>query len=222
MNPPFGGEFNKSDLQNFPDDLASSESADLFVARIIYCLEKNGRCGLVLNDSLLSNSKDKSKVNLKKKLLTECNLHTIIRLPSSVFAPYTSINTNLLFFDKTGKTEETWFYRMDMPEGVKHFNKTKPIKREDLKCVDEWWDNRVEIVDVKENEIATQTFKAKKYTFKEIEDREFDLDLCGFPKKEDVVLTPDETIKKYKERRESLEAKLDEKLALIMNLLEVK
>ena len=221
MNPPFGGEFNKSDLQNFPDDLASSESADLFVARIIYCLEKNGRCGLVLPDGLLFNS-DNSKVNLKKKLMTECNLHTIIRLPSSVFAPYTSINTNLLFFDKTGKTEETWFYRMDMPEGVKHFNKTKPIKREDMKCVDEWWNNRVEIADEKESETSTQTFKAKKYTFAEIEERWFDLDLCGYPEEEDIVLTPEETIKNYKERRESLEAKLDEKLALIMNLLEVK
>lgn len=134
--------------------------ADLFVARIIYCLEKNGRCGLVLPDGLLFNS-DNSKVNLKKKLMTECNLHTIIRLPSSVFAPYTSINTNLLFFDKTGKTEETWFYRMDMPEGVKHFNKTNPIKREDMKCIDEWWNNRVEIADEKESETSTQTFKAK-------------------------------------------------------------
>ena len=221
MNPPFGGEFNKSDLQNFPDDLASSESADLFVARIIYCLEKNGRCGLVLPDGLLFNS-DNSKVNLKKKLMTECNLHTIIRLPSSVFAPYTSINTNLLFFDKTGKTEEIWFYRMDMPEGVKHFNKTNPIKREDMKCVDEWWNNRVEIADEKESETSTLTFKAKKYTFAEIEERGFDLDLCGYPEEEDIVLTPEETIKNYKERRESLEAKLDEKLALIMNLLEVK
>ena len=221
MNPPFGGEFNKSDLQNFPDDLASSESADLFVARIIYCLEKNGRCGLVLPDGLLFNS-DNSKVNLKKKLMTECNLHTIIRLPSSVFAPYTSINTNLLFFDKTGKTEETWFYRMDMPPGVKHFNKTNPIKREDMQCIDEWWNNRIEIPDTKENENATQTYKAKKYTFEEIKSRGFDLDLCGYPEEEDVVLSPEETIRNYKERRESLEAKLDEKLALIMNLLEVK
>ncbi len=221
MNPPFGGEFNKSDLQNFPDDLASSESADLFVARIIYCLEKNGRCGLVLPDGLLFNS-DNSKVNLKKKLMTECNLHTIIRLPSSVFAPYTSINTNLLFFDKIGKTEAIWFYRMDMPEGVKHFNKTKPIKREDLKCVDEWWNNRIEILDEKENESSTQTYKAKKYTYKEIEDNGFDLDLCGYPEQEEIILTPEETIKNYKERRESLETKLDEKLSLIMNLLEVK
>ena len=79
-----------------------------------------------------------------------------------------------------------------------------------------------EIIDVKENLAAIQTFKAKKYTFAEIEERGFDLDLCGFPEEEDIVLTPEETIKNYKERRESLEAKLDEKLSLIMNLLEVK
>ena len=91
-----------------------------------------------------------------------------------------------------------------------------------MKCVDQWWNNRVEIADEKESETSTQTFKAKKYTFAEIEERGFDLDLCGYPEEEDIVLTPEETIKNYKERRESLEVKLDEKLALIMNLLEVK
>ena len=176
---------------------------------------------MVLPDGLLFNS-DNSKVALKKKLMTECNLHTIIRLPSSVFAPYTSITTNLLFFDKTGSTKEIWYYRFDMPEGVKHFNKTKPIKRDDLKCVDEWWSNRIEIIDEKENEDSPQTYKAKKYTYKEIEENGFDLDLCGYPEEEIIVLSPEETIKNYKEHRVSLEAKLDEKLTLIMNLLEVK
>ena len=120
------------------------------MARIIYCLKKNGRCGLVLPDGLLFNS-DQSKVNLKRLLMTECNLHTIIRLPGSVFAPYTSISTNLLFFDKTGKTEEVWFYRMDMPEGRKHFNKTHPITREDMAVIDAWWNDRHEIKDEKDD-----------------------------------------------------------------------
>lgn len=91
-----------------------------------------------------------------------------------------------------------------------------------MQCIDEWWNNRIEIPDTKENENATQTYKAKKYTFEEIKSHGFDLDLCGYPEEEDVVLSPEETIRNYKERRESLEAKLDEKLALIMNLLEVK
>ena len=211
MNPPFGGEFNKADLKNFPDDISSSESADLFVARIIYCLKKNGRCGLVLPDGLLF-SGDQSKVNLKRLLLTECNLHTVIRLPGSVFAPYTSISTNLLFFDKTGKTEDVWFYRMDMPEGRKHFNKTHPITREDMLCIDEWWDDRHEIEDEKDDPSMTATWKSRKYTFKQIEDSGFNLDLCGFPEEEEIILSPEETIANFKERRESLEAKLDEKL----------
>lgn len=218
MNPPFGGEFNKADLKNFPDDISSSESADLFVARIIYCLKKNGRCGLVLPDGLLFNS-DQSKVNLKRLLMTECNLHTIIRLPGSVFAPYTSISTNLLFFDKTGKTEEVWFYRMDMPEGRKHFNKTHPITREDMAVIDAWWNDRHEIKDEKDDPSMTETWKAKKYTFKQIEDGGFNLDLCGYPEEEEIILSPEETITNFKEKRESLEAKLDEKLAEIIRLI---
>ena len=218
MNPPFGGEFNKADLKNFPDDISSSESADLFVARIIYCLKRNGRCGLVLPDGLLFNS-DQSKVNLKRLLMTECNLHTVIRLPGSVFAPYTSISTNLLFFEKTGKTKEVWFYRMDMPEGRKHFNKTHPITREDMSIIDEWWNNRHEIKDEKDDPSMTETWKSKKYTFKQIEEGGFNLDLCGYPEEEEIILSPEETIANFKEKRESLEAKLDEKLSKIIRLI---
>ena len=188
------------------------------MARIIYCLKKNGRCGLVLPDGLLFNS-DQSKVNLKRLLMTECNLHTIIRLPGSVFAPYTSISTNLLFFDKTGKTEEVWFYRMDMPEGRKHFNKTHPITREDMAVIDAWWNDRHEIKDEKDDPSMTETWKAKKYTFKQIEDGGFNLDLCGYPEEEEIILSPEETITNFKEKRESLEAKLDEKLAEIIRLI---
>ncbi len=218
MNPPFGGEFNKADLKNFPDDISSSESADLFVARIIYCLKKKGRCGLVLPDGLLFNT-EQSKTNLKKFLMNECSLHTIIRLPSTVFAPYTSITTNLLFFDKTGKTKEVWFYRMDMPKGKKHFNKTHPITREDMNVIDEWWKNRQEIKDAKDDPSMTETWKSRKFTYKEIEDLNFNLDQCGFPKKEEIILSPEETINDYKEKRECIEAKLDEKLSIIISLI---
>ena len=219
MNPPFGGEFNKADLKNFPDDISSSESADLFVARIIYCLKKNGRCGLVLPDGLLFNS-DQSKVNLKRLLMTECNLHTIIRLPGSVFAPYTDISTNLLFFDKTGKTEEIWVYRMDMPEGRRHFNKTHPITREDMRAIDDWWDDRHEIKDEKEDPSMTETWKSRKYTFKQIEDGGFNLDLCGFPEEEEIILSPEEVITSFKARRENLEALLDAKLTGLAHALD--
>ena len=207
MNPPFGGEFNKADLANFPNDLASAESADLFVARIIFCLKKNGRCGLVLPDGLLFNTDD-SKVALKKRLMTECNLHTVIRLPKTVFAPYTDINTNLLFFDKTGKTEGIWFYRLDMPEGRKHFNKTNPIQRTDLADIDKWWDDRRDIMDEQKEGSTRETWKAKWYSYQEIVDRDFDLDLCGFPEEEEIILSPEEVMNQYYQEREELQVKL--------------
>lgn len=221
MNPPFGGVVKKTDLGNFPNDLVSNESADLFVARILYCLKKNGRCGLVLSDGFLFNE-DNSKTALKRKLLTEFNLHTIIRLPNTVFSPYTDITTNLLFFDKCGRTEDVWFYRMDMPEGRKRYNKTNPISRTDMEVIDKWWDNRVEIKDEKEDDSFTETWKSKKYSFSELEERGFDLDLCGFPKKESVILSPEETIKNYQEHREKLNHMMDRKLKSIEQLLEVK
>lgn len=103
----------------------------------MYRLKKNGRVAVILPDGFLFGT-DNAKVNIKKKLLSEFNLHTIIRMPGSVFAPYTSITTNILFFDRTKPTEETWFYRMDMPEGYKHFSKTKPMKLEHFAHVVEW------------------------------------------------------------------------------------
>ncbi len=124
MNPPYGGS-EKADVKNhFPADLASNETADLFMVVIMYRLKKNGRAAVILPDGFLFGT-DNAKVNIKKKLLSEFNLHTVIRLPSSVFSPYTSITTNILFFDRTGLTTETWFYRLDMPEGYKHFSKDK-------------------------------------------------------------------------------------------------
>ncbi|WP_081673639.1 N-6 DNA methylase [Butyrivibrio sp. FC2001] len=218
MNPPFGGEFNKADLKNFPDEISSSESADLFVARIIYCLKKNGRCGLVLPDGLLFNT-DQSKTNLKRLLMTECNLHTIIRLPGSVFAPYTGINTNLLFFEKTGKTKEVWFYRMDMPEGRKHFNKTHPISRDDLDIIDKWWNNRREIKDEKEDPSMAETWKAKRFTFDEIERMEFNLDLCGFPEDEEIVLVPEETISSVSKSMDAVFSDIKNLISAIQNSL---
>lgn len=129
MNPPYGGS-EKTEVKNhFPADLASSETADLFMAIIMYRLKKNGRAAVILPDGFLFGT-DNAKVNLKKKLLNEFNLHTVIRMPGSVFSPYTSITTNILFFDNTHPTEETWFYRLDMPEGYQHFSKTKPMKVE--------------------------------------------------------------------------------------------
>ena len=215
MNPPYGGNEQKYIQDNFPADLRTSETADLFMIEILYRLKKNGRVAIVLPDGFLFGS-DNAKTKIKKKLMNECNLHTIIRLPKSCFAPYTTIATNLLFFDKTGKTRETWFYRMDMPEGYKNFSKTKPLQRSHMNCIDEWWYNRVEIQDC-----DTDTFKAKKFTYEEIEAIGFNLDLCGFPTKEEEILSPAETISNFQARRDELDEKMDEKLTAILNLLGV-
>ncbi len=137
MNPPFGGSELDTIKNNFPAELRSSETADLFMAVIMYRLKENGRVGVILPDGFLFG--EGVKTRLKEKLVEEFNLHTIIRLPHSVFAPYTGIHTNILFFDKTKKTEQTWFYRLDMPEGYKNFSKTKPMKSEHFNPVREWW-----------------------------------------------------------------------------------
>ena len=214
MNPPYGGS-EKKDVQNhFPDDLASSETADLFMAVIMYRLKKNGRAAVVLPDGFLFGT-DNVKVNLKKKLLGEFNLHTVIRLPGSVFSPYTSITTNLLFFDNTHPTKETWFYRLDMPDGYKHFSKTKPMKLEHFDPVIEWWSSRREI-------IVEEMPKAKKYTVKQLVERGYDIDLCGFPHSEEEVLEPKDLIAKYETERSSLNAQIDRILQQIADILEDK
>ena len=221
MNPPYGGSEKASVKQHFPADLASSETADLFMAVIMYRLKDTGRAAVILPDGFLFGN-DNAKVNLKKKLIKEFNLHTIIRMPGSVFSPYTSITTNILFFDKSKATEDVWFYRMDMPEGYKHFSKTKPMKLEHFDPVVEWWNNRVEIADEKDDESITETWKAKKYTAGEIEADDYNLDLCGFPQEEKVILSPEETIKNFIAKRDELDRKMDAKLQEILDLLGVE
>ena len=212
MNPPYGGN-EKADVKNhFPTDLASSETADLFMSVIMYRLKKNGRAAVILPDGFLFGT-DNAKVNIKKKLLREFNLHTIIRLPGSVFSPYTSITTNILFFDNTHPTEETWFYRLDMPEGYKHFSKTKPMKLEHFQPVLDWWNNRQEIIE-------DGFDKAKKFTAQQLtEELGYNLDQCGYPHEEEEILAPMDLIHRYEEQRASLNAEIDRVLAEITNLL---
>lgn len=211
MNPPYGGHENASVKGYFPDDLASSETADLFMSVIMYRLKNKGRAAVILPDGFLFGN-DNAKTSIKRKLLNEFNLHTIIRMPSSVFAPYTSITTNILFFDNTGHTDEVWFYRMDMPEGYKHFSKTKPMKPEHFDKVRAWWKNREEIT-------VDEWPKAKKFTAKEIAENDYNLDLCGFPHEEEEILEPMELIKSYQEHRQALNSKIDKVLSEIVEKL---
>lgn len=216
MNPPYGGAEGEQIKNNFPADLRSSETADLFISLIMYRLKENGRAAVIIPDGFLFGL-DNAKVAIKKKLFSEFNVHTIIRLPASVFAPYTSITTNIIFFDNTGTTKEIYFYRLDMPEEYKHFSKTKPMKLEHFADCIKWWNDRYDIQDE-----DTDTYKAKVYTLEEIVNRNYDIDLCGYPTVEEEVLSPEETILEYKEKRATLNAKIDKKLQEIENILGVK
>ncbi len=202
MNPPYGGHEDKSIQGFFPDDLASSETADLFMSVILYRLKKNGRAAVVVPDGFLFGL-DNAKVNIKKKLIGEFNLHTVVRLPSSVFSPYTSITTNLLFFDNTKPTTETWFYRVDIPSDRKHFSKTKPMEMKHFDDCIAWWNNREVIPD-------GEYFKVQKFTADYLlNEQGCNIDLCGYPHEEEEVLAPADLIQKYEEKRASLNAEID-------------
>lgn len=211
MNPPYGGSEKDSIKMNFPMNLRSSETADLFISVMMYRLKRDGRAGVILPDGFLF-GEDNAKVAIKEKLLKDFNLHTIIRLPHSVFAPYTSIHTNMLFFDNTKPTEDIWFYRMDMPEGYKNFSKTRPIKLEHFQPVMEWWNDREEIINDRDE-------KARKFTAQEIIDRNYNLDLCKFPQEEEEILEPHELIGHYIADRTRLNKEIDEVLEEIQEML---
>lgn len=207
MNPPYGGS-EKSIIQgNFPEQFRSAETADLFMTLITYRLKQGGRAAVVIPDGFLFGSGAKQAI--KERLLTKFNVHTIVRLPTSVFAPYTSIATNVIFFDNTGPTKETWFYRVDMPEGYKHFSKTKPLLQEHLGQLDAWWNDR--------KAITVDGFdKARAYTPEELKDHAYNLDLCGFPHEEEEILPPRELIEKYHADREMHKLRIDAALSEIM------
>jgi type I restriction enzyme M protein len=178
-NPPFGGEEETGISANLPVGMQTSDTALAFLLYIMYTLKQNGRCGIILPNGPLFTGGVATKI--KEKLLSEFNLHIIIRLPNSVFAPYTGITTNILFFDKKGTTKEIWYYQMKLREGIKAYNKTNPMTYEDFSDVIKWMKKKTE------NESA---WKVK------IEDiKDFNLDIKNpNNKNETVSLTPHELI----------------------------
>jgi len=140
-NPPFGGAEEDGIENNFPAEFRTRETADLFLVLITKLLRDGGKCGIVLPDGFLFGEGVKTKI--KEKLLSEFNLHTIVRLPNGIFSPYTGIKTNLLFFEKNSKgTKEIWYFEHPLPEGYKIYNKTKPVRHEEFQLEKEWWNNR--------------------------------------------------------------------------------
>lgn len=141
-NPPFGGMEEDGIESNFPSAFQTRETADLFLVLIAHLLKDGGRAGIVLPDGTLFGEGVKTRV--KEKLLAECNLHTIVRLPNGVFNPYTGIRTNLLFFTKGEPTKEIWYYEHPYPEGYKSYSKTKPIRIDEFEPEKAWWEHREE------------------------------------------------------------------------------
>lgn len=162
-NPPFGGVVSNNNENNFPQTFRTRETADLFLILIVHLLKENGRAAIVLPDGSLSG--DGVKQRIRQKLLDECNLHTIVRLPNSVFKPYATVATNLLFFSKGSSTQEIWYYQHICPSGLKGYSKTNPIELADFDKLKEWWNDR------QENEFSW------KVSIDEIKANNFDLDI---------------------------------------------
>ena len=223
MNPPYGGSTEASVKSNFPMEMRSSETADLFMVLIMYRLKIGGRAGVIVPDGFLFGT-DGAKLAIKTKMLKDFNLHTVIRLPGSIFSPYTSIATNILFFNNEKaedapegySTKGTWFYRLDMPEGYKHFSKTKSMKLEHCNPIKEWWNDRKEIIVDDGNE------KSRYFSVEELIANDCNFDLCKFPKDEEEILPPAELLADYYKKRRALDHEIDKTLAEIQKILGIE
>lgn len=162
-NPPFGGVEEPGVEQNFPQSVRTRETADLFLVLIMRLLKPGGRAGIVLPHGTLFGEGVKTRI--KQQLLEECNLHTVVRVPSSAFAPYTNIATNLLFFSKGEPTKEVWFYEHPLPEGLKSYNKSKPMRPEEFEAERVWWGAR------------SESESSWRVSIDEIRERNFNLDI---------------------------------------------
>lgn len=196
-NPPFGGTEEDGIEKNFPADMQTRETADLFLQLIIEVLKdgstsngKGGRAAVVLPDGTLFGEGVKTKI--KQLLTSECNLHTIVRLPNGVFAPYTGIKTNILFFTKGAPTKDVWFYEHPYPAGAKSYSKTKPMKFEEFEAEIAWWGDEVDgFASRVENK------QAWKVSIDEIVARNFNLDIKNPHVGEQISHDPNELLAGY-------------------------
>jgi type I restriction enzyme M protein len=199
-NPPFGGVEEPGIESNFPQAYRTRETADLFLLLILTVLEEGGRAALVLPDGTLFGEGVKTRI--KEKLLEECDLHTIVRLPKGVFNPYTGIKTNLLFFTKGRPTKEVWFYEHPYPPGYKSYSKTKPMQFEEFKPEQAWWNDR------------TENEHAWKVNIEDIKARGYNLDIKNPRTVEDGPGNADDLLEQYQELAlavaQAREALLDE------------
>ena len=197
-NPPFGGMEEDGIENNFPASYRTRETADLFMTLIIHLLKKDGRAALVLPDGFLFGEGIKTRI--KEKLLTECNLHTIVRLPNGVFNPYTGIKTNLLFFTKGTPTESVWYYEHPYPEGVKSYNKTKPMRFEEFETEIAWWGNEADGFAAR-----VENAQAWKVGVDEIKARNYNLDIKNPHVDEQINHDPEVLLKQYQTRQDKIQ-----------------
>ena len=196
-NPPFGGMEEDGIENNFPAHFRTRETADLFMALIIKLLKDGGRAAVVLPDGFLFG--EGMKTRLKQTLLEECNLHTIVRLPNGVFNPYTGIKTNLLFFTKGVPTRQVWYYEHPYPEGVKSYNKTKPMRFEEFETEIKWWGDEANGFKKRK-----QTEQAWKVGIDEIIARNYNLDIKNPHVGEQVSHNPDELLQQYEQQQNEI------------------
>lgn len=202
-NPPFGGTEEDGIEKNFPSELQTRETADLFLQLIIEVLaspkngQEGGRAAVVLPDGTLFGEGVKTKI---KKMLTEdCNLHTIIRLPNGVFNPYTGIKTNILFFTKGTPTKDIWFYEHPYPKGVKNYNKTKPMKFEEFQTELDWWGNEKDGFAAR-----VENNQAWKVSIDEVIKRNFNLDIKNPYQGEVINHDPKELLANYETQQKEI------------------
>lgn len=190
-NPPFGGIEEPGIEANFPQAYRTRETADLFLVLIEHLLKTGGRAAVVLPDGTLFG--DGVKARIKEKLLSDCNLHTVVRLPKGVFNPYTGIATNLLFFTKGEPTADIWYYEHQYPAGYKNYSKTKPIHIREFDSEKAWWEQRVE------SEVAW------KVCVDDVRANNWNLDVANPNKVDAEHRDPEELLKEYRALLDSIE-----------------
>jgi len=207
-NPPFGGMEEDGIENNFPANLRTRETADLFMALIIKLLKDKGRAAVVLPDGFLFG--EGMKTRLKQILLEECNLHTIVRLPNGVFSPYTGIKTNILFFTKGRPTEQVWYYEHPYPDGIKSYNKTKPMRFEEFQTEIDWWGDEADGFAAR-----VQHEQAWKVSVDDIKARNYNLDIKNPHVGEQVSHDPEELLQLYATQQQDI-ARLRDQLKGIL------
>ena len=211
-NPPFGGMEEDGIETNFPQQFRTRETADLFLTLFLHLLRDGGRAAVVLPDGFLFG--EGMKTRLKEKLLNDCNLHTIVRLPNGVFNPYTGIKTNLLFFTKGRPTEAVWYYEHPYPEGYKNYSKTKPMRFEEFEREIAWWGDESDGFSARE-----ETEYAWRVPIEDIRARDYNLDIKNPHAEEDPTHDPEELLARYEQQQAEIQELRDQIKTILQDAL---